>query len=80
MHSHCVKCYGVDGRVSIGCVGGFLVGRCGDIFSVCVGWLLGGCGCVLFGKEPIQSKLVYIVWRVILGFCVALCMGQGMPY
>ena len=27
-HSPCVKCHGVDGWVSIGCDGGFLVGWC----------------------------------------------------
>ncbi len=59
VHSPCVKCRGVDGWVSIGCVGGFLFGWCWSIYSVCVGWLLGGGVCVLFGKEPIQCKSVW---------------------
>jgi hypothetical protein len=37
-------CHGVDGWVSIGGVGGFLVGWCWGIYSVCVDWLLGGDG------------------------------------
>jgi hypothetical protein len=53
VHSPCVKCHGVDGWVSIGCVGGFVFGRCWGINSFCVGWLLGGGVCVLFGKGPI---------------------------
>ena len=53
MHSPSVKCHGVDGWVSIGCVGDFLFGWCWCIYSDCVGWLLGGGICVLFGKEPI---------------------------
>ena len=57
VHSPCVKFHGVDGWVSIRCVGGFLFGWCWGIYSVCVGWLLGGGVCVLFGKEPIPCKL-----------------------
>ena len=58
VHSPCVKCYGVDDRVSIGCAGGFLVGWSWGINSVCVGRLLGDGGCVLSSKEPIQGELV----------------------
>ena len=53
VHSPCVKCYGVDGWVSIGCVGGFHFGWGRGSYLGCVGWMLGGSIYVLFGKEPI---------------------------
>ncbi len=52
-HSPCVKCHGVDGWVSIGCGGGYLVGCCRGSGSVCVCMLLGVGGCVLSGEEPV---------------------------
>jgi hypothetical protein len=58
VYSPYVKCHGVVGWVSIGCGGGFHVGWCWGINSVCVGRLLGDGGCVLSGKEPVKCGLV----------------------
>ena len=44
VNSPFVKCHGVNGWVSIDCVGGFLVGWCWGIYSGCDDWLLGGDG------------------------------------
>ncbi len=41
VHSPCVKCYGYDGWVSIGVVGGVFVGRGRGVDSGCGGSLLG---------------------------------------
>ena len=58
VHSPCVKCHGVDDWVSIGCGVGCHVGWCWGGNSVCVGRLLGDCGCVLSGKELVKCGLV----------------------
>ncbi len=52
VHSSCVKCHGFYSWVSIGFVGGVVVG-CFHVFvSGCVRWVLGGGMGVVFGEEP----------------------------
>ena len=57
VHSTCVKCHGVDGWVSIGCSGGFLVRWLWGSIFVCIGRLLGDGGCVLSSKGHVKCGL-----------------------
>ena len=51
VHAPCIKCRGVDGRVSIGYGVGFLTQGWWCWRMVCSCWLLRGGGYVLSGKE-----------------------------
>ena len=51
MHSSCVECYGFYGWVSIGFVGGVVVGCVHVFVSRCVVWVLGSGVGVVFAEE-----------------------------